>query len=274
MRGEIIYKMTGSGNDFVFIDGRSSPLARWDAQRIRAVCARGTGVGADGLVVLELGAAAGRVRFNFFNNDGTQASMCGNAALCATRMARWLELVADDCLVLETDAGPVEARCLPGPGERAELLLPPISDLLEPDIELAPGEQSVHLATVGVPHLVVRVDNVAGVPLLERGRALRSHPAVGAAGANVNFVAHGSGEWVMRTYERGVEAETLACGTGAVACAAALASGGAVQLPWQVRTASGTILNVSGSPEPSGGIQTPRLAGEGRLLLWAVLHGI
>ncbi len=272
MAGEIIYKMTGSGNDFVVLDGRTSVPTRWSPDRIRAVCARGTGVGADGLVVLVPGSGPGRVRFNFFNNDGSRAAMCGNAALCAARMAAWLELAPGEGLVLETDAGPVEARCLPGPGERAELRLPHTSQISSPDIALSAGERAIRLATVGVPHLVVHVDDLAAVPLLERGRALRAHPAIGPAGANVNFVANGSAGWAMRTYERGVEAETLACGTGAVACAAALAAGGEVELPWEVHTSSGTVLSVSGTPERSGRIAVPRLAGEGRLVFRAVLE--
>lgn len=271
MAGEIIYKMTGSGNDFVFVDGRAGPAAAWPAGRIRLVCARGTGVGADGLVWLEPGSGPGRVRFRYVNSDGSPAQMCGNAALCATRMAAWLELAPAEGLVLETDAGPVAGRCLPGGGERAEIALPPMSAVSAPAIELASGEQAVRLATVGVPHLVLLVADVSGVPLLERGRVLRSHPAVGPAGANVNFVSNGRDGWAMRTYERGVEAETLACGTGAVACAAALVQAGAVSLPWDVRTGSGTRLTVSGELEPDGRIGSPRIAGEGRLVFRAVL---
>lgn len=274
MSGEIVYKMTGSGNDFIVVDGRSNPLAHWSAGRIEALCDRRSGVGADGLVVLEPGSASGRVRFHFFNSDGSRASMCGNAALCATRVAAWLELASADGLVLETDAGPVKARCVAGSRELAELLLPATGDLVEPAIELAPGERAIHFTTVGVPHLVVQVDDLAAVPLLERGRALRAHPAVGPSGANVNFIANGSAGWAMRTYERGVEAETLACGTGAVACAAALALGGSVKLPWDVETSSGRRLSVSGCPQAQGRLDSPRLVGEGRLVFHGVLHGI
>lgn len=270
MKGSIVFKMSGSGNDFVFVDGRTSPLTAWTAERIRAVCARGTGIGADGVVVLEPGTAPGRVRFHFFNNDGSRADMCGNAALCATRLAAWLELAPVQEMVLETDAGDVETRCLAGEGERAEILLPPVGDITSPEITLAPGELSIHLTRVGVPHLVVRVGNLAAVPLAKRGSALRSDPKAGPAGANVNFVAVAGSQWAMRTFERGVEAETLACGSGAAACAAVLAQNGGVEFPWDVRSASGAILTVT--PASDGRpLRRARLAGEGRLVFRAIL---
>lgn len=272
MKGAIIYKMSGSGNDFVFVDGRSSPLEHWPPEQIAVVCARRTGVGADGLVVLEPGSRPDAVRFHFFNSDGGRASMCGNAALCAARLAAWLELVPPDGMLLETDVGPLEARCVPGDEERAEIALPPVEPATVPDIAPAPGERAIRLTRVGVPHLVVLVDGVGAVRLLDRGRELRFHPALGPEGANVNFVALQDGRWAMRTYERGVEAETLACGTGAAACVAALGGPPSITLPWDVRAASGTTLTVSG--RFSGGqLLDPRLIGEARLVFRAVLGG-
>ncbi len=272
MKGLVIHKMTGSGNDFVFVDGRMTPASSFNAGEIRALCARGTGVGADGLIVLEAGSRTGAVRFHFFNNDGRRAEMCGNGALCAARLAAWLGMAPGGGMVLETDAGPVEARCLEGPGERAELTLPSTQPVLVPDIRLAAGERSLHATVVGVPHLVVLVDDVQRAPVLERGRELRSHPVLGDAGANVNFVSTaGSDGWSIRTFERGVEGETLACGTGAVATAAALAVEGVIRLPWEVRTASGSMLGVAGDATNGGRIAAPRLSGEGRLVFRAVL---
>jgi diaminopimelate epimerase len=271
MRGNgiVIYKMSGSGNDFVMADGRTQPAERWTPELIREVCERGTGVGADGLVVLEPGSRPGAVRFHFFNSDGSRAPMCGNGALCATRLAAWLELAPSAGLILETDAGDVEGRCLPGE-EAAEILTPPVGELTEPAIELAPGEDSIHFTTVGVPHLIVRVDDLAAVPLLQRGRVLRAHPAV-PGGANVNFLANGDGGWAMRTYERGVEAETLACGTGAVAATAVLALAGQAEPPLQIGTASGTLLTISADLAADRSLERPRLAGPARLVFRAVL---
>ncbi len=268
--GIVIYKMSGSGNDFVMADGRTQPLERWTPELIRQVCARGTGVGADGLAVLEPGSRPRAVRFHFFNADGTRAPMCGNGALCATRLAAWLELGPADGLILETDAGDVEGRCLPGDDERAEIVAPPVGALSEPAIELGAGEGSIHFTTVGVPHLVVRVDDLAAVPLLQRGGELRAHPAL-PDGANVNFVADGSRGWAMRTYERGVEAETLACGTGAVASAAVLVRGGEAEPPLEIGTASGAVLTVSANLAPDRSLERPMLAGQARLVYRAVL---
>lgn len=270
-----MYKMSASGNDFVMVDGRTSPVSDWTPERIRKVCARRTGIGADGVAVIEPGSTPGAIKFSYFNRDGRRVPMCGNASLCAVRLAARMELAPADAMVLETDIGPIPARVLPGDGEMAEIVFPDVIGLTVPDIEVAPGERSIHFVEVGVPHLVVVVDEVdapAAAPDV-RGRALRSHQALGPEGANVNFVGCNNGIWKIRTYERGVEAETLACGTGAVAAAATLANIGHVDLPWRVQTTSGAILKVSGTPtsDPVNCLAEPRLAGEARMILRGVL---
>ena len=270
-----MYKMSASGNDFVMVDGRTSPVSDWTPERIRKVWARSTGLGADGVAVIEPGSSPGAIKFSYFNRDGRRVPMCGNASLCAVRLAARMELAPADAMVLETDIGPIPARVLPGDGEMAEIVFPDVIGLMVPDIEVAPGERSIHFVEVGVPHLVVVVDEVdapAAAPDV-RGRALRSHQALGPEGANVNFVGCNNGIWKIRTYERGVEAETLACGTGAVAAAATLANIGHVDLPWRVQTTSGAILKVSGTPtsDPVNRLAEPRLAGEARMILRGVL---
>ena len=268
--------MKGSGNDLVQIDGRANPVNQWDSDQIRALCGRRTGLGADGLAILEPGSRPGAVRFHFFNNDGNRTEMCGNASLCATRLAARLEMADPDGMTLETDVGPVRARVLAGQGERAEIVLPDIRNGQTPDLPLAPGERSIHLVMVGVPHLVVEVDCVgpSKLDILARGRELRWHPALPDGGANVNFASAEDGKWKMRSYERGVEGETLACGTGAVAVAATLACEHHVQLPWTVETASGRMLEVSGQPVSDSDVllAAPRLAGEARIVYRAVLE--
>lgn len=276
MSGDVVYKMSGSGNDFIVVDGRRASLTAWPAERIRRICHRRLSLGADGLVVLEPGADPGSVRFHFFNSDGSRAAMCGNAALCATRLAAWLGLGPAAGMRLETDAGTYDTRCVPDERDRAEIRLGDVAEVTTPAIEPGPGEDRIAFATVGVPHLVVVVDDLEAVDLPKRGRELRGHRAVGPEGANVNFVARGETIWAMRTYERGVEGETLACGTGAVATAASLAVAGDAGLPWSVRTASGAILTVSGTLRPADSTEGPILAdvflaGEGRLVLRAVL---
>lgn len=278
MNGTVVYKMSGSGNDFVFVDGRASKVAAWTPERIQAVCDRHRGIGADGFVVVEPGSAPGAVRYHFFNNDGGRAAMCGNGALCATRIAAHLELASPARMTLETDAGAYRSRCVEGDGERAELVLGDLTQFSCPPVNLQAGEREARLAQVGVPHLVVLVDAVSAVPIMERGRALRFDPALGSHGANVNFVsrAGGGGEgaaWTMRTYERGVEGETLACGTGAVAAASVLALTGHASLPIDVGTTSGRVLRISGSLEGSG-VHDVRLVGEGRIVFRAILGDI
>jgi len=242
--------MTGSGNDFVFLDGRTTSPSDWPLERIVRVCARRTGVGADGLVILRP-AGLGRVSMSFFNADGSRGAMCGNAALCATRLAARLGLVSDIDMVLETDAGAFATRC-EGKVDQARLNLPDFAAPVSmPEIALHPGEQGAWFTIVGVPHVVVLVDDARAVDLGNRGAELRSHPAVGPDGANANFVSRAGGRsgsetavWAMRTFERGVEGETLACGTGAVAVAATLAALEEAEPPMEIRTRSGQLLTV------------------------------
>jgi len=276
VKGAVVFKMSGSGNDFVFVDGRMSPLDTWGPDAVRRVCNRRTGVGADGFAVLEPGSRAGRVRFHYFNRDGTRAPMCGNGALCATQLACLLEMVPGPQMVLETDAGEVSSTIVAGDKPRAQFSIPAPADPTVPDIPLQNGERSIHLVTVGVPHLVILVEEVSTVSVATRGRELRHHKAVEPTGANVNFVGtadHESVKWRMRTYERGVEAETLACGTGAVACAASLVWAQAIgNLPWDVATSSGELLTVGGTIIDSSRLASPTLTGEARLVFKAVLR--
>lgn len=259
------YKMTGSGNDFVMLDGRRTTAEAWPPEAIVSLCDRRLGVGADGMVILTP-EGEGRVRMDFWNCDGSRADMCGNAALCSTRLAAFLDMAPGEELRLATRAGTFPVRCLPR-GEWAELHLPDFDQpAAPPGLPLEEGEVSATLATVGVPHLVLQVSDLERPDLMSRGKLLRSHPALGAPGANVNFVAPApDGVWALRTYERGVEGETLACGTGAVAAAVALAAAGQVSLPTTLVTRSGRSLRIRATL--SGAQATDVwLAGEGRLV--------
>ena len=187
------------------------------------------------------------VRMSFWNCDGSVAAMCGNAALCSTRLAERLGMAPGEGMTLVTGAGNFRTRCTPEPWQAA-LNLPPVAvpvDLVQ--VPLHPGELRLHLGTVGVPHAVLEVGDIEAIDLEGRGRELRFHPAMGPAGANVNFIGPiRSGEpTAIRTYERGVEAETLACGTGTVAAALALAGQGRLQLPASFKTRSGRHLEVN-----------------------------
>jgi len=265
------YKMTGSGNDFVMVDLRLSRPEEWTPEEMAAVCHRRTGVGADGMVFIGPGGKPGAVRMIYYNSDGSHAAMCGNAALCSTRLAARLELAPGEGMALETDAGVYRARCLPEPS-RAEINLPPVqAPKAVAGLKLGAGEQQAALGVVGVPHLVVLVDDVEAVDLEGRGRALRFDPALGPAGANINFVSPGE-PWRMRTYERGVEGETLACGTGAVASAMALHQWKQAALPWPVLSRAGRLLEIRAAAGSNGTYQDVWLAGEGRVLCRGVIE--
>ena len=274
------YKMTGSGNDFVFVDGRDEPGEQWSPERIRALCDRRRGIGADGLVVLAPEGADARMVY--FNADGSRGAMCGNAALCSTRLAARLGLAEESGMLLHTDAGIMKTRCV-GPGWAAELLLPDFPLPAPVSLPLGSGERWMDLSTVGVPHLVILVDEIASVDVVGRGRALREDPAFAPAGLNVNFLGSLAGgahpRWVMRTYERGVEAETLACGTGTVASAFALARRGLDRVPIRIRSWGGNVFSVAGRLEPVGEggepswARDPWLCGEGRLVFEGLLAG-
>lgn len=227
------WKMTGSGNDFVMLDGRQTSVAEWPTARIVAACHRRNGAGGDGLVILTP-EAEGVVRMVYYNSDGSPAAMCGNAALCSTRLAARLAMASGQGMELLTPVGPMRSRCV-GDGQDAEINLTSTTVPRPVTIPLAPGEQAMVLGTVGVPHLIVFVDDVSGVDVEVRGRELRRHPGLGPEGANVNFVspptARSDGRWRIRTFERGVEGETLACGTGTAAAALAVAASGRAGLP-------------------------------------------
>ena len=264
------YKMSGSGNDFVFVDVRQEdPGDLTTPERIRSVCARGTGVGADGIVFFGPSAAGADIGIRYFNGDGSLGELCGNATLCTVRLAAVLGVDVGAGLRIETDAGVMTARLAAG---LPEFDLGPVNCVqTEAPIGRVAGERRIGYAVAGVPHVVVLVDAVETVDVAARGRSLCHHSATGAAGANVNFVApaadsgRGAGEWDIRTYERGVESETLACGTGSVATSTMLRAWGVAAIsPVRLWTRSGLPLDVT--VQRSGDAWTAALRGQARLV--------
>jgi diaminopimelate epimerase len=209
----------------------------------------------------------------YFNSDGSRAAMCGNAALCSTRLAVVLGLVSDR-MQLEADAATYEARAL-SVADTAEIHLAPVAAPSTPRITLAQGEKRIGFATVGVPHLAVVVEDLDAVDLTRRGRALRHDSVLGTAGANVNFIApvDGHGAWAMRTYERGVEGETLACGTGAVAAACILREWRLADLPVTIVARTGLPLTVRAVRGRDGIYEDVWLEGQARMVFRGVLTG-
>jgi diaminopimelate epimerase len=210
-------KMSGSGNDFIIIDNRSRSLDGIDlSQFITAVCRRKMSVGADGLILIEPSDKAD-FSWRFYNSDGSRAEMCGNGARCAARFA-YVNGIAGENLTFETDAGIVCGQVY---ADRAKVKMPDPTDLrLDYSIELTNGPLTVSSINAGVPHVVIMQDAIEDVDVFGLGREIRNHEAFAPAGTNVNFICRqGSGRLAIRTYERGVEDETLACGTGSIASA-------------------------------------------------------
>lgn len=234
--------MQGSGNDFILIDHRR-PWLHEDGRLslVKKACAPKFGVGADGLIFIE---PSDRVdfRWRFFNADGSEAEMCGNGGRCAARFA-FLNGIAMHKMAFETLAGVIHAEVQ---GRRVKLeLSQPHSLELNLEISLPEKSWTGHFINTGVPHVVLPVTDLSSIPVAEVGRAIRFHPRFQPAGTNVNFVQiTAPQELQVRTYERGVEAETLACGTGSVAAALIASRLHALPSPIAVHPRSGETLNI------------------------------
>ncbi|MBI3551987.1 MAG: diaminopimelate epimerase [Elusimicrobia bacterium] len=230
-------KLSGAGNDFVMIEAHASAKHSALARRL---CDRRSGVGADGLLVVSRRPS---LRLAYFNADGSEA-FCGNGSRCA---AWWMfrRGWTDGRREFEfaTSEGVLRSKVL---GARTAAIRMPRPRVLRLGIKIKIGGRShvAHWLDTGVPHAVVVVKRLDFFPVVEVGRALRFHKAFGRTGANVDFVAFGSRGLSVRTYERGVEDETLACGTGVVASALTASLLGKARSPVRVKVRSGQTLRV------------------------------
>jgi diaminopimelate epimerase len=261
-------KLHGAGNDFLLFDGRSDPsLESALPALVSRLCERHLGLGADGVLLLKPeGSRAARVVY--WNADGSEAAFCANATRCAARFAAerwgWQEMV------LATGYALVPATVA---GERVTLRLPAPTAVGEwRRLEVAGSAISGRYLVVGVPQLVVRVSwpdfwRRALEPLAP---ALRGHPELGEGGANVNFVQMEDDALAVRSWERGVEGETLSCGSGDVAAALVALAEGWIQAPASVRTASGRVLVVE--PEDSPPTCPSRLTGAAEWVAEGTVH--
>ncbi|HBI16088.1 MAG TPA: diaminopimelate epimerase [Desulfobulbaceae bacterium] len=236
-------KMSGTGNDFILIDHRRSRIAgELMPEFARLVCRRRFSVGADGLIFIENSDRA-NFQWRFFNGDGSEAEMCGNGARCAARFA-YMQGIAPAHMRFVTLAGIIEAKV--ADVNVSILMTPPKNFLLERRIALADRTLLLHSVDTGVPHAVLFVDNFAEMDICALGREIRFHPDFMPAGTNVNFVQFlEGGALKVRTYERGVENETLACGTGATAAALLAAVIGKAASPVDIVTSGGERLAIS-----------------------------
>ena len=237
-----ITKMNGSGNDFIIIDNRSNLLKGVSLPELaRTLCRRREAVGADGLILVEKSIIAD-FRWRFFNSDGSEAEMCGNGGRCVARFA-FLNGIAKAKLAFETMAGVIQAEVT---SQRVKLQLPSPTDLkLNQKISVDDRNYIMGSINIGVPHAVLLLEDIDHAPVIDLGRKIRFHQAFQPAGANVNFVRLIDGSHLnIRTYERGVEDETLACGTGSVASALITAALNHVKSPVEVKTRGNEILTI------------------------------
>jgi diaminopimelate epimerase len=252
-------KMHGAGNDFIMMVQQDLPPEGLSGPQVAALCHRRCGIGADGLIVLCPDSRADFAML-YYNADGTLAEMCGNGARCAVAFAHARGLIGTTCR-FATRAGVISGSrdC-----EGVSIAMPPWSDLrLDVDLPGSPFGRH-HFVKTGVPHLVVPVGDPATVDLARWGPVLRRHPALGAAGANIDWVdtEATAGAFRLRTFERGVEAETLACGTGAAAAAVVLCRLGLAASPVSLLTQGGDRLRVK--VEDDGQVRSLELSGPAR----------
>jgi len=253
------YRLSGAGNDFLVL---AEPAELPTPERIRAWCARGLSEGADGLIVLSREGAA--LRMIYFNSDGGRAALCINGTRCAALLAAELGWVGRETDVL-TDAGSIPAH-IPAP-HRVALALRPPKPPQALDLQVEGEVYSGFLVDAGVPHFVLPwAGSMVAAPLARLGPGLRSHAALGSAGANVDFARYPrSGRLELRSFERGVEAETLACGTGVLAALAVGIATGRLTLPCEALTAGGFLFEIEGRAE-AGRLTACAITGDARVV--------
>ena len=237
-------KMSGGGNDFVMVDNREGILSEEELVPFtQYVCPRRTAVGADGAIFLEPAdeEAGLDFRMRYINADGSEADMCGNGARCIASFAASLDVAGKE-MRFATLAGPIGAWVGTNGGTDVKIEMTEPSGIESRSIDENGGEAK--FLDTGVPHAVVFVDDVTTVDVRKEGRNLRNHQAFAPAGANANFVQLRDDGLKLRTYERGVEDETLACGTGAVAAALCAANDHGRTSPLPVEVASGETLTI------------------------------
>jgi diaminopimelate epimerase len=251
-------KMNGAGNDFVLVDGRTRN-PNLSAAQIERLCDRHRGVGADGLIVL-IPCKSGKAdwAWEFYNSDGKPAEMCGNGARCFGRFVKKVAGLNKD-FTFETVAGIIAARFQ---GDRVTVnLTEPTSLKLGEQLDLSVGKQTIHSLNTGVPHAVLFVPDADKAMVMQLGPELRHHPHFAPKGTNVNFVhVLGPGQIRVRTFERGVEGETLACGTGVTASALIASRVHKFNSPVKVQVQGGDQLEVN-FRERNGGFADVSLTG-------------
>ncbi|MCF8055450.1 MAG: diaminopimelate epimerase [Desulfocapsa sp.] len=259
-------KMSGTGNDFIVIDHRNPLVPEEDqTEFVSRVCRRMFSVGADGVIFIE-GSESADFSWRFYNGDGSVAEMCGNGARCAARFA-YARGIAEKKMSFETVAGIIEAEVLDDGEEVSLLMTQPFDFRTGIEVELGGSKRTLCFMNSGVPHAVLFMDEGTDIAVKKWGREIRFHELFQPAGSNVNFVQSlAEGGIRVRTYERGVEDETMACGTGAVAAAIFAASEGIASSPVSVTTSGGDQLTIVFDLQEDGTAENVYLQGPARII--------
>jgi diaminopimelate epimerase len=264
------WKLEGAGNDFLGLDGRSGSF-KLNRKKIADLCDRRRGVGADGVLVVEKPKRRGAdFRMRYYNSDGGEAEMCGNGARCFALLARAVSGRKGNVLRIQTQAGLVTLQIR---GQEVQVsMTEPTRLRLGKKVVVAGRKVVVDFLNTGVPHAVMFVRSVRSVDVAQLGRAIRYHSAFAPSGTNVNFVEIGRGNRIhVRTYERGVEGETLACGTGVVASSILSNLRRGLRSPILVTTRGGDHLRV-GFSMVNGQARKVTLQGPARIVYTGVIH--
>lgn len=237
-------KLSGAGNDFVIINNLSKIVDSADTQFmnfVSKVCQRRMSVGADGVLLVEASEDVD-FRMRYFNADGGEVETCGNGARCISKFA-YLHGIVSEKMRFLTNAGIYEAEVV---GDNVKVGMSDPTDIrINVPLKLEGGEHTVGFANTGVPHVVFFVEDLKDTDVFDMGQQTRYHSDFEPNGTNANFIHIHSEELLeIRTYERGVENETLACGTGSIASAIVSAALGKVNSPVSVKTASGVVLRI------------------------------
>ena len=264
MRKLHFYKMSACGNDFVVVDNRQRILEDTQVSDfVQKVCRRRISLGADGVIFLEESQTAD-FSMGFFNADGREVEMCGNGARCLARFA-YLNGLCPNHMVFETQAGLIQAEVISDQVKlKLDYRITPLPSFL---LHIDGSERPIFYLTVGVPHVVNVVEDIEKVDVIGLGQKIRFHDRFQPKGTNANFVkVIDSRKILIRTYERGVEDETLACGTGSIASSIVCALLDKVTSPVSVVTRSGSILKVYYQKVEKDIFQEIYLQGEARVV--------
>ncbi len=252
------FKYQGTGNDFVIIDNRDLQFSRTDSDLVKFLCDRRFGIGADGLILLQ-----NKEGFDFemvyFNSDGNESSMCGNGGRCIVAFAAHLGIIKESCHFLAID-GPHNAVIKDENWVELKML----------DVENIEAGEDYYLLNTGSPHYVVFVEDVSDINVFENGQAIRYSKRFRKEGVNVNFVEANKDSIIVATYERGVEDETLSCGTGVTASAISYSLRNPKVREVNVETKGGN-LKVKLNQSDNGTFQDLWLCGKGELVFKGVI---